>query len=250
MYDFSEEQLERYSRHILLREVGVSGQERLLRAKVLIIGAGGLGSPAALYLAAAGIATIGIADGDAVAQSNLQRQILYTVRDLGRPKTKAAKETVGALNPDVRVIEHGFFVDSGNISGTIKDYDYVIDGTDNFETKRLINDACVKYGKPFSYAGITGFQGQVLTYVPGSPCLSCVFPSFPDESANRSCGRSGVMGFVGGVIGSIQAAEAVKCLLGIGELLTGKLLVFDALTSSFERLQIGKNPACASCKGY
>ena len=231
---FTDEQLERYSRHIILKEVGAKGQKKLLNAKVLIIGAGGLGAPAAMYLAAAGVGTIGIADADEVDLSNLQRQIIHTTQDVGKAKVLSAKETMEAINPDVKVNTYRTFIDSENIMDIIKDYDFVIDGTDNFPAKFLINDACVMAKKPFSHAGIIRFKGQLMTYVPGQgPCYRCVFKNPPPKDAVPTCKQAGVIGAMGGVIGSLQAMEAIKYILGVGELLTGYLLTYDALKMEF-----------------
>ncbi|MDR3216633.1 MAG: molybdopterin-synthase adenylyltransferase MoeB [Clostridiaceae bacterium] len=245
--DFSDEMLERYSRHILLKEVGVSGQEKILSARVLIIGAGGLGAPAAMYLAAAGVGTIGIADADVVDLSNLQRQIIHSTADVGKAKVLSAQETVNAMNPDVKVVAHRLFVDSSNIAEIISGYDFIVDGTDNFPVKYLINDACVLHKKPFSHAGIIQFKGQTLTYVPGAPCFRCVFPNMPPEGAVPTCRQAGVLGVMGGIIGTIQAAEALKYILGVGELLAGKLLVFDALTMNFRKINVNKAKTCPTC---
>ena len=207
----SSEQLERYSRHIILKEVGLKGQKKLLNAKVLIIGAGGLGSPAAMYLAAAGVGTIGIADADKVDLSNLQRQILHSTSDVGKPKVDSARETMEALNPDVHVIPHHLFVSAENIMELIEPYDFILDGTDNFAAKFLINDACVLAGKPFCHAGIIRFHGQLMTYVPGKgPCYRCVFKQPPPKDAVPTCREAGVIGAVAGIIGCMQALEAVK----------------------------------------
>ncbi len=250
--ELSSRQLERYSRHISLKEVGIEGQERLLHASVLIIGAGGLGSPAAMYLAAAGIGTIGIADGDEVDLSNLQRQILHTVRDIGRAKAESARETLCGINPDVDVRTYPVRVSSENIMGLIKDYDFMIDASDNFASKFLINDACVAAKKPFSHAGIIRFQGQTMTYVPGEgPCYRCIFQNPPPEGAVQTGRQAGVMGAACGVIGSIQAMEAIKYSLGIGDLLTGCLLTYDALTMEFRRIRLPRKvPGCAACGGH
>lgn len=243
---FTNEQLERYSRHIILKEVGAKGQKKLLNSKVLIIGAGGLGAPAAMYLAAAGIGTIGIADADEVDLSNLQRQIIHGTKDVGKAKVKSAKETMNEMNPDVTVNTYRTFVTSENILDLIKDYDFIIDGTDNFPAKFLINDACVMAGKPFSHAGIIRFQGQLLTYVPGKgPCYRCVFKNPPPKDAVPTCKQAGVIGAMGGVIGSLQAMEAIKYLLGIGELLTGYLLTYDAITMNFRKIKLP--PAAKDC---
>ena len=245
---FTNEQLERYSRHIILQEVGVKGQKKLLNASVLIIGAGGLGAPAALYLAAAGVGTIGIVDADEVDLSNLQRQVIHTTNDVGKAKVKSAAETMEAINPDVTVKTYRTFVDSTNIMDLIKDYDFIIDGTDNFPAKFLINDSCVMAGKPFSHAGIIRFKGQLMTYVPGEgPCYRCVFKNPPPKDAVPTCKQAGVIGAMGGVIGSLQAMEAIKYIIGKGELLTGKLLTYDALKMEFHTIKLPKDHHCAVC---
>lgn len=245
----TDEQMERYSRHIILKEVGAKGQRKLLDAKVLIIGAGGLGAPAAMYLAAAGVGTIGIADADEVELSNLQRQIIHATEDLGKPKVISAKETMERMNPDVKVNAYQIFVDASNIRGLIRDYDFIIDGTDNFPAKFLINDACVIEKKPFSHAGIIRFRGQLMTYVPGKgPCYRCVFKNPPPADAVPTCKQAGVIGAMGGVIGSLQAMEAVKYIIGKGELLTGYLLTFDALTMEFRKIRLPEDThSCAVC---
>ena len=236
---FTNEQLERYSRHIILKEIGAKGQKKLLNAKVLIIGAGGLGAPAAMYLAAAGVGTIGIADADEVDLSNLQRQIIHATKDLGKPKVQSAKETMNDLNPDITVNTYHTFVTSGNIREIIRDYDFIIDGTDNFPAKFLINDACVMEKKPFSHAGIIRFKGQLMTYVPGEgPCYRCVFRDPPPKDAVPTCKQAGVVGAMGGVIGSLQAMEAIKFIVGKGQLLTGHLLTYDALTMEFRKIKL------------
>lgn len=246
---FTNEQLERYSRHMILKEVGPKGQERLLNAKVLVIGAGGLGSPAAMYLAAAGVGTIGIADADEVDLSNLQRQIIHATSDIGKAKVKSAKETMNAINPDVKVLTYRQFVTSENIMELIADYDFIVDATDNFPAKFLINDACVMAKKPFCHAGILGFLGQLMTYVPGEgPCYRCVFKNPPPKDAVPTCKQVGVIGAMGGVIGSLQATEAIKYILGIGELLVGKLLTYDALKMEFYTVKLPKKVVdCAVC---
>lgn len=245
---FTNEQLERYSRHIILQEVGVKGQKKLLNASVLIIGAGGLGAPAALYLAAAGVGTIGIVDADEVDLSNLQRQVIHTTNDVGKAKVKSAAETMEAINPDVTVKTYRTFVDSSNIMDLIKDYDFIIDGTDNFPAKFLINDACVMAEKPFSHAGIIRFKGQLMTYVPGEgPCYRCVFKNPPPKDAVPTCKQAGVIGAMGGVIGSLQAMEAIKYIIGKGDLLTGKLLTYDALKMEFHTIKFPKDDHCAVC---
>ena len=245
---FTNEQLERYSRHIILQEVGVKGQKKLLNASVLIIGAGGLGAPAALYLAAAGVGTIGIVDADEVDLSNLQRQVIHTTNDVGKAKVKSAAETMEAINPDVTVKTYRTFVDSSNIMDLIKDYDFIIDGTDNFPAKFLINDACVMAEKPFSHAGTIRFKGQLMTYVPGEgPCYRCVFKNPPPKDAVPTCKQAGVIGAMGGVIGSLQAMEAIKYIIGKGDLLTGKLLTYDALKMEFHTIKLPKDDHCAVC---
>ena len=241
---FTNEQLERYSRHIILKEVGVKGQKKLLNAKVLIIGAGGLGAPAALYLAAAGVGTIGIVDADEVDLSNLQRQVIHTTKDLGKAKVKSAAETMQDINPDVKVNTYRTFVDSSNIMELIQDYDFIIDGTDNFPAKFLINDACVMAKKPFSHAGIIRFQGQLMTYVPGEgPCYRCVFKNPPPKDAVPTCKQAGV-------IGSLQAMEAIKYIIGQGDLLTGRLLTYDALKMNFRTVKLPKDCNCAVCSDH
>ena len=249
---FTNEQLERYSRHIILKEIGVKGQKKLLGAKVLIIGAGGLGAPAAMYLAAAGVGTIGIVDADEVDLSNLQRQIIHATEDVGKPKVQSAKETMNKMNPDVTVNAYHEFVTSENILDLIKDYDFIIDGTDNFPAKFLINDACVMAKKPFSHAGIIRFKGQLMTYVPGEgPCYRCVFKNPPPKDAVPTCKQAGVVGAMGGVIGSLQAMEAIKYITGVGELLTGSLLTFDAIKMNFHKIKLPKvGDGCAVCGSH
>ena len=246
---FSNEQLERYSRHIILKEVGVKGQQKLLNSSVLIIGAGGLGAPAALYLAAAGVGTIGIVDADEVDLSNLQRQVIHATADIGKAKVKSAKESMEAINPDIKVNTYRMFVDSSNIMDLIKDYDFILDGTDNFPAKFLINDACVMAGKPFSHAGIIRFKGQLMTYVPGQgPCYRCVFKNPPPKDAVPTCKQAGVIGAMGGVIGSLQAMEAIKYIIGKGDLLTGRLMTFDALKMEFHTIKLPDNHrVCPVC---
>lgn len=249
---FTNEQLERYSRHIILKEIGVKGQKKLIDSKVLVIGAGGLGGPAAMYLAAAGVGRIGIADADVVDRSNLQRQIIHTTDDLGKPKAESAKETLGAINPDVEIKTYNEYIDSRNILKIISDYDFVLDGTDNFPTKFLINDACVMANKPFSHAGILRFIGQLMTVLPHeSPCYRCVFETPPPKGTVPMCREAGVIGAVAGVIGSLQALEAIKFITGTGELLTGRMLTFDALTMNFRTVCFSKKrPDCAICSEH
>ncbi len=245
---FTNDQMNRYSRHIILSEIGVKGQKKLLNASVLIIGAGGLGAPAAMYLAAAGVGKIGIVDADVVDLSNLQRQIIHSTPDIDKKKVDSAKETINAMNPDVEVVTYPYFLYSDNIEEIIKDYDFIIDGTDNFPAKFLINDACVLNEKPFSHAGIIRFQGQLLTYVPGEgPCYRCVFKNPPPKDAVPTCKEAGVIGAMGGVIGSLQAMEAVKYITGVGELLTGSLLTYDALKMEFHKVKLPHTKDCAIC---
>ncbi len=248
MIDFTEEQLERYSRHILLDDVGVAGQEKLLQGKVLIVGAGGLGSPAALYLAAAGVGTIGIVDSDVVEVSNLQRQIAHFSADIGAPKVESAAAKMQAINPDVEVRTYREYLCAANIRKILAGYDFVIDGTDNFPTKFLVNDACVFLNIPFSHGGILRFNGQTMTVVPGqTACYRCSFRSPPPPDAVPSCAQAGVLGAVAGMLGTIQAAEALKHITGAGELLTNTLLTFDARTMAFRRIRLKKQESCPLC---
>jgi len=247
---FSNDQLERYSRHIILKEIGAKGQKKLLNGKVLIIGTGGLGAPAAMYLAAAGVGTIGLVDNDAVDLSNLQRQIIHQTKDVGKPKVISGAETINEMNPDVKVVTYQEWVNASNILDIIrdKDYDFIIDGTDNFPAKFLINDACVLSKKPFSHGGIIRFQGQTMTYLPGNgPCYRCVFLNPPPADAVPTCRQAGVLGVMGGIIGTIQATEALKYILGIGELLNSYLLTFNALTMEFRKVKLPVNTNCKVC---
>ncbi len=243
----SESQIERYSRQIVLKEVGGKGQEKLLQGRVLVIGTGGLGSPCALYLAAAGVGTIGVADGDQVELSNLQRQILHYTTDLGRDKVLSARDKLGALNSDIKVETHSYRIRADNIRSLVREYNFVIDGTDNFPAKFLINDACVIEGKPFSHAGVLRWYGQAMTYVPGSTCYRCIFSAPPPAGTAPTCSQAGIMGAVPGILGSIQAAEALKFLIGAGELLTNKLLLIDALTMAFNVIDIQRKNRCPAC---
>ncbi len=245
--NFTEEQLERYSRHILLKDVGVSGQEKIMNAKVLIIGAGGLGSPVGLYLAAAGIGTIGIADADVVDISNLQRQVVHSTKDVGISKVESAAQTMKDINPDVNVITHKIWVNASNIMDLIKDYDFIVDGTDNFPIKFLINDACIMGGKPFSHGGILRFDGQTITHTPGNACYRCAFNAPPPKDAVPTCSQAGVLGAIAGMLGTIQAAEVLKYFTKAGELLENKLLMFDALTMNFRTAKLRKNKKCPVC---
>ncbi len=246
----SNQQLERYSRHIILKEVGGKGQAKLLNAKVLIIGTGGLGAPAAMYLAAAGIGTIGLVDFDDVDLSNLQRQIIHATKDVGKPKVLSGQETIYEMNPDVEVVTYQEWIKADNIRDIIKDrdYDFIIDGTDNFPAKFLINDACVLAGKPFSHAGIIRFNGQTMTYVPGQgPCYRCIFKNPPPPDAVPTCRQAGVIGVMGGIIGTLQASEAIKYILGVGSLLNGYLLTYDALKMEFRKVKIAQRKSCPVC---
>jgi len=244
----TEEQIERYSRHIILEQVGGGGQEKLLSSKVLIIGAGGLGAPAGLYLAAAGVGTIGIVDGDNVELSNLQRQIIHHTIDVATAKVKSAEAKMLAINPDTEVKTYHELVKADNIRDIIREYDFVIDGTDNFPAKFLINDACHFEKIAFSHAGILRFDGQLITVLPGkTTCYRCIFSAPPPANAVPSCSQAGVLGVLAGVIGSLQATEAIKYLLGIGELLTGKLLTYNALTMNFRKVGLNRNPNCPLC---
>jgi len=244
----TEEQIDRYSRHIILEQVGGLGQEKLLSSKVLIIGAGGLGAPAGLYLAAAGIGTIGIVDGDKVELSNLQRQIIHHTADVATEKVKSAEAKMLAINPDMKVKTYHELAKADNIGEIIRDYDFVIDGTDNFPAKFLINDACYFEKIPFSHAGILRFDGQLITVLPGeTTCYRCIFSAPPPANAVPSCSQAGVLGVLAGVIGSLQATEAIKYLLGIGDLLTGRLLTYNALTMDFRKVGLNRNPNCPLC---
>jgi len=246
--DFTDEQIERYSRQIILPNVGGEGQKKLLNAKVLIIGTGGLGSPAAFYLAAAGVGRIGLVDSDTVELNNLQRQIVHSTKDAGRPKVESAKDRLNGLNPDVKVDALRLRLTSANILDVIKDYDFVIDGSDNFPTRYLANDACVLSNKPLSHGGIFRYDGQAMTILPRKgPCYRCLFPEPPPPGAVPSCQEGGILGAVAGVIGVIQANEALKHILGIGELLTGRLLIFNALDSSFRSVKVPKEKDCPVC---
>lgn len=247
----NEQQIERYSRQIILPHVGGKGQNKILNAKVLMIGTGGLGSPCAFYLGAAGIGTIGLVDCDNVELNNLQRQVLHTTDDIGVHKADSGAKRISALNPDVNVVVHKLRVNSENILGLIKDYDIVVDGTDNFPTRFLVNDACVMSNKPLVHAGIFRFDGQIMTILPKSgPCYRCLFPEPPPPGAVPSCQEGGILGAVAGVLGLLQANEVLKFVLGIGELLVGKLLIFDALTSSFRTVRVPKDSNCAVCSEH
>jgi len=243
-----QQQIQRYSRHLILPEVGMEGQRKLRRAKVLVIGAGGLGSPTLSYLAAAGVGTIGIVDFDTIDLTNLQRQIIYTTRDVGRSKLETAAERVRAMNPDVEVKTHEARLSSENALEILKGYDVVVDGTDNFPTRYLVNDACVMLGIPNVYGSIFRFDGQASVFCrPDGPCYRCVYPNPPPPGLVPSCAEGGVLGVLPGIIGTIQATEAVKLILGKGDTLTGRLLVLDAMKMRFRELKLKKNPDCPVC---
>ena len=236
--NFTNEQIERYSRHILLKEVGGIGQSKLLNSRVLIIGAGGLGSPIGTYLAAAGVGTLGIVDGDEVDLSNLQRQILHHSRDVGKNKVESARETIAMLNPEVTVEAHPYRLNSENIRSIIREYDFILEGTDNFPTKFLVNDACILEEKAFNQGGILRFKGQTMTHIPGSASYRCVYRQPPPPGAVPSCSEAGVLGAIAGILGTIQAAEALKFITGAGDLLTNRILIFDALSMEFRTVSV------------
>ncbi len=245
--NFSEDQIYRYSRHIILNEVGGEGQKKFLESKILVVGAGGLGAPVLTYLAAAGIGTLGIVDSDVVDLSNLQRQIIHFTPDVNLPKVESAKNKIEQINPDVKVNTYNTRLTSQNIIEIFKEYDFIVDGTDNFPTKFLVNDACVMLKKPYSHAGILRFNGQTFTHTPGNMCYRCIFKEPPPKGVIPTCSEAGILGAVAGVIGTIQAVEALKYILGKGKLLTNKLLTFDALTTHFREIELKKNEMCSVC---
>jgi adenylyltransferase/sulfurtransferase len=247
-FQYTPDQLIRYSRHFLLPEVGEEGQAKLLQAKVFMVGAGGLGSPSAYYLAAAGVGTIGIIDNDVVDVSNLQRQILHANDRVGTPKVESAKKTLEALNPDVKVIPYQAKLTSENIMEIIKDYDLVVDGCDNFPTRYLVNDACVLAGKPNVHGSIFQFEGQATVFYPGKgPCYRCLYPEPPPAEMAPSCAEAGVLGVLPGLIGTIEALEAIKLILGKGDTLIGRLLCFNTLTMEINNLKLRRDPHCPVC---
>jgi sulfur-carrier protein adenylyltransferase/sulfurtransferase len=247
-FQYTPEQLIRYSRHFLLPEVGEEGQAKLLQAKALLVGAGGLGSPAAYYLAAAGVGTLGIIDNDVVDISNLQRQILHTNDRVGTPKVESAKQTLEALNPDVKVIPYQAKLTSENIMDIIKNYDLVVDGCDNFPTRYLVNDACVLAGKPNVHGSIFQFEGQATVFYPGKgPCYRCLYPEPPPAEMAPSCAEAGVLGVLPGLIGVIEALEAIKIILGKGDTLVGRLVHFNTLTMEINTLKLRRDPSCPVC---
>src|SRR3954454_1096762 len=242
------EQRDRYSRHTLLPEVGGDGQIKLLNAKVLLVGAGGLGAPTALYLAAAGVGTIGLVDDDVVDASNLQRQVIHNTERIGEPKTASARKTIEALNPDVDVVEHNFRLDSSNIVGWLGQSALIVDGADNFPTRYLLNDASVRLRKPVVSASILSFDGQISTFVPfEGPCYRCLYPTPPPAELAPSCSANGVLGAMAGTMGLLQANEVLKLVLGIGEPLIGRLLLFEALGTRFTELKVRRDPECPIC---
>ncbi len=242
------EQRERYSRHMLMPEVGLEGQVKLLDAKVLLLGAGGLGAPAALYLAAAGVGTIGIVDDDDVDLSNLQRQVIHTTAGVGTPKVDSAQEAMNALNPDVNVVKHPVRLDASNIMEIIEGYDVVVDGADNFPTRYLLNDATVRLGIPVVSASILGFDGQLSVFKPfDGPCYRCLYPVPPPAELAPSCGANGVLGVLPGTMGLLQATEVIKLVVGTGEPLIGRLLLYEALGATFTELKVRRDPECPVC---
>ncbi len=249
MIDFTEEQLERYSRHIILPEVGGKGQSELLRSKVFCLGAGGLGSPALLYLAAAGVGTIGVVDADEVDLSNLQRQIIHSTRTIGTPKVNSAKETIEGLNPDVKVVTYNERLNADNIREIIRDYDVLLDGSDNFPTRYLMNDAAFFEGKTLVSGSMFRFDGQLTTFKPheGLPCYRCLYPEPPPKGMVPSCQEAGVLGALAGTIGVLQATEAIKEVLNLGESMAGYLLIYDALGMTFRKVKVRQDPECPLC---
>jgi len=252
---FSEDQIHRYARHILLKEVGGTGQEKLLNSRVLVIGAGGLGSPVLLYLAAAGVGTLGVVDDDVVDLSNLQRQIVHSTKAIGLPKVESAKKTIAAINPDVTVVPHNFRIDADNALDLISDYDIIADGSDNFATRFLVNDACYLGQKTLVSAAILRFDAQVYTFKAHEkdpdgghgPCYRCIFPEQPPDGLIPTCAEAGVLGAMCGMTGSLQATEVLKELLGIGESLSGGLLIAEGLATMFRKIAVKADTACALC---
>ena len=245
--DLSSEQRRRYNRHLILEGFGREAQEKLLQAKVLLVGAGGLGSPVALYLAAAGVGTIGVVDGDTVSITNLQRQVLHSTKDINRPKVEVARERIEEMNPDVNVRTYELYLNEANAMKLIESYDFVIDGTDNFATKYLVNDACVMLDKAFTMGGISKYSGQVMTHLPGTACYRCLFPEPPAKEDVETCATVGVLGSIAGMLGTVQATECIKYLAGVGQPLTNTLLTFDALSMQWQRFDFGQRSDCALC---
>ncbi|MBT3237209.1 MAG: molybdopterin-synthase adenylyltransferase MoeB [Rhodospirillaceae bacterium] len=253
--EFNENQINRYARHILLNEIGGAGQASLLGAKVLVIGAGGLGSPVVLYLAAAGVGTIGVVDDDVVDLSNLQRQILHTTQSVGTAKVDSATQTVSGINPDVKIVAHNTRINADNAMALISDYDIVADGSDNFATRFLVNDACYLSGKPLVSAAILRFDGQLYTFKAYEksddgthpPCYRCLFPKAPPAGQVPTCAEAGVLGALCGTLGSLQATEVIKEILGIGDSLAGSMLIYEGLSSEFRKITLKPDPACKLC---
>jgi molybdopterin/thiamine biosynthesis adenylyltransferase len=241
---FTQDEVERYARHLVLREVGGPGQQKLKAARVLVVGAGGLGAPASLYLAAAGVGTIGFVDPDTVSLSNLQRQVLYATADVGRPKLEAAVEHLGALNPHPAVETHPVWLDDANADDIVSRYDLVLDGTDDFKTRFAVSDACLAHGKPLVSGALGRWTGQVGVFH-GQPCYRCLVPEVPPDA--ETCSLVGVVGALAGVIGSMMALEAVKIIAGAGQPLSGRLLIYDALAAETRTVRIGADPACPAC---
>jgi sulfur-carrier protein adenylyltransferase/sulfurtransferase len=249
--DLSNEEIARYSRHLILPEVGMEGQKKLKAAKVLCVGTGGLGSPLALYLAAAGIGTLGLVDFDVVDSSNLQRQIIHSTADIGRPKIDSAEERLKGLNPFINIVKYDTMLTSANALEIIRQFDVIADGTDNFQTRYLVNDACVLTGKPNAYGSIFRFEGQASVFATkDGPCYRCLYPEPPPPGLVPSCAEGGVLGILPGLVGVIQATEAIKLILGVGEPLIGRLLLVDALNMNFRQLKLRKNPDCPVCGTY
>ncbi len=247
---FKPDQLKRYNRHIIMPQVGGNGQRKLLDARVLLLGAGGLGSPAALYLGAAGVGTLGIADFDTVDYSNLQRQILHGTKDVGRPKVLSARDTINDINPDVHVVAHNLRLSSENVMEVIENYDIIVDGSDNFSTRYLINDAAYFAKKPVVHGSIFQFDGQVSVFQPGKGCYRCLYPAPPPPGMVPSCAEAGVFGVLPGIVGSIQAVETIKLILGLGEPLVNRLLIFDALLMEFREVKLRRDPKCPLCGSH
>lgn len=249
--DLSDQQLERYARHIILREVGGAGQIKLLKSKIAVIGAGGLGSPVIMYLAAAGVGTIGVIDDDAVSLSNLQRQILHATKRVGVAKTESAIKSIAAINPDCQVIAHNLRLDADNAGEVLRDYDIVVDGCDNFATRLAVSDACVALGKTLVSGAVSMFEGQLATFKPHAgaelPCYRCFVPEHPGDLAERSCSEQGIFGAITGVIGTLQAVETLKEILDLGESMAGKLMLYDSLSGAFRTIRLPRDPACPSC---
>lgn len=245
------EEIERYARHIVLREIGGPGQQKLLKARVLAIGAGGLGSPALMYLAAAGVGTLGIVDDDIVSLSNLQRQVLHSTEAIGSPKVKSATQAIAQINPHVNVISHEVRLNPDNAVEILQDYDLVLDGSDNFDTRYMVNEVCVTLGIPLISAAMSQWEGQISLYDPkrGGPCYACIFPERPADGLAPSCSEAGVMGALAGVMGSMMAGESIKFITGAGEGLRGQMLIYDALYADMRKMKLKQDPSCKTCGG-